>query len=240
MQLVLRMIDRRSTAPMLRLLPGRYQFGRARDCQVRFHQRAVSWHHFAVTVGPAGATVCDQGSRHGTVVNGRTVSGEQALRDRDRLSVADSTFLVGLLRDEIDFGSACLTVPLEGHGPPVHIPAPPIAETVHRACGIAASIYIDGTGRWLGGDQYELEKALDVFLNGAGYLATVEDEGAEWGIDLVLHAVPDVPQWVWRLTTWLQNWPVPAGTALSVAVYPAHGGVQHQRIELHGRAPSCT
>lgn len=240
MQLVLRMIGGGTTGPVLRLPPGRYLFGRSRECQVRFREQAVSRRHLALNVGPADATVGDLGSRHGTVVNGRTITGEQALRDGDLLSVAGSTFLVRVVRDECDLGSASLTVPGKGHGPPVEIPDPQIPEPVQPAGGIGARIYIDGDGRWLGGDQNELENALDQLLNGAGYVVWVEDVGPEWGIDLVLHADADVAEWVRRLTAWLQDWPVPPGTVLSVVAYPAAGGFQHQRIEIPGRTTCVT
>ncbi|HKB02158.1 MAG TPA: FHA domain-containing protein [Gemmataceae bacterium] len=205
MQLVLRMIGGSTPGPVLRLPPGRYRFGRSRDCQVRFQERAVSRHHLAVTVGPADASVCDQGSRHGTVLNGRTITGEQALRDGDQLSLASSAFLVRLVADETDLGPEYVTVPGEPHGPPVEIPVPQGPEPACPAPGIGATVYIYGPGQWLGEGQRELECALDRLLDGAGYLAAVEDQGPEWGTDLVLHADADVEGWVSRLAVWLQE-----------------------------------
>jgi len=239
MQLVLRMIGGGTAGPVLRLPPGRYLFGRARECQVRFREQAVSRRHLAVYVGPADAFVCDLGSRHGTVVNGRTTVGEQALRDGDQLSVASSTFLVRLVGDEIDLGPGYVTVPGEEHGPPVEIPAPPIQDPGRAAGGIGAKVYIYGPGRWLGEGHRGFERTLGRLLHGAGYLATDEDQGPEWGIDLVLHVDTDVEEWVNRLAAWLQDWPVPEGTALSVIAYPTPGGVRHQRIEIPGRSVRC-
>jgi hypothetical protein len=240
MQLVLRMSGGGSTGPVLRLPPGRYLFGRSREGQVRFREQAVSRRHLVLSVGPADASVCDLGSRHGTLMNGRTTTGELALRDGDRLAVGASTFLVRLVGDEIDLGLGYVTVPGEGHGPPVEIPAPRSPDPAQTVGGIGATVYIYGPGLWLGRDGPELECALGHLLHGAGYLTAVEDQGPEWGIDLVLHAGADVDGWVSRLAAWLQDWPVPEGTALSVTAYPAPGGFLHQRVEIPGRTMRCT
>jgi DNA-binding winged helix-turn-helix (wHTH) protein len=57
--------------------------GRGPDVQVRLEAPSVSRHHARVTIADGIATVEDLGSKNGTTVNGRSISGPKVLEDGD-------------------------------------------------------------------------------------------------------------------------------------------------------------
>jgi uncharacterized protein (TIGR02996 family) len=240
-QPILRLVTHENPKRVLRCPPGRYLLGRSTNCQVRFQDDAVSRHHAALQVSVDGASLCDLGSRHGTAVNGWRLRGERALCAGDRVSVASNTFLVQFVREEDSSGLDCLTVPHEGEGQAVEIPASrgspclpasaPLRDWAWKSEWPSAKLHIY-SGVWHMDNCFGLERGLDQLLGGDGYVTHDEDQGPEWGIDLVLRPGAEVEAWVARLVTFLQHWPVPAGTWLSVIAYPSTGGFKHQRLEI--------
>lgn len=79
----------------------KFVIGRAEDCQLRPHSDQVSRHHCEITVEEGGVHVRDCGSRNGTRVNGREISGSRELKTGDRISVGPLEFDV---RVRVDVG----------------------------------------------------------------------------------------------------------------------------------------
>jgi hypothetical protein len=248
MQLILRLIGHEAPAPVTRFPPGQYILGRSSVCHVRFEDQAVSRRHALLSVDLDRASVCDLDSKYGTAVNGWSTAAEQALSDGDRLSLAGNNFRVRFHADEDSPGPGCLTVPSGSQGPAVEIPVPrggpcagaSLPDPALRTGGVGAKVYIFCSGPWIGGDGRGFEWALDGLLRGNGHRTFDEDQGFNWGIDMLLYAGADVEAWVGRLVTFLQDWQVPEGTVLSIIAYPGCGGVKHQRIEIPSRTSTCT
>lgn len=68
--------------------------GRDGGCGIVLHDVLVSRNHCHVLVDARGAVVEDLGSRNGTWLNGRRVSGSVEVRDGDELRVGDAVLLV--------------------------------------------------------------------------------------------------------------------------------------------------
>ena len=85
-------------------LAGVTTIGRSPECTVRLEDRTVSRTHATVSVDARGAVVEDAGSRHGTFLDGRPVSGTTALRDGSTITVGDVDLLVERHRDEAEAG----------------------------------------------------------------------------------------------------------------------------------------
>ncbi|MHB8799864.1 MAG: FHA domain-containing protein [Thermoanaerobaculia bacterium] len=73
---------------------GRTVVGRDGSCGIVLHDTLVSRSHFRVLVEAGGAVVEDLGSRNGTWLNGRRVSGPAEVRDGDELRAGDAVLLV--------------------------------------------------------------------------------------------------------------------------------------------------
>jgi predicted component of type VI protein secretion system len=79
------------------LIPGpKFLIGRGDDCQLRPKSEAVSRRHCMLQVEEGRATVCDLGSRNGTLVNDQRVEGRYTLKTGDRLTVGQLRFEVEL------------------------------------------------------------------------------------------------------------------------------------------------
>jgi DNA-binding winged helix-turn-helix (wHTH) protein len=96
-----------SEAPMYRLIwgnreialmPGENGIGRAADSTLWIDDSAVSRHHARIVIGDSGAVLEDLGSKNGTLVRGRRISGKRKLSDKDFIQIgpADLTFRVFL------------------------------------------------------------------------------------------------------------------------------------------------
>jgi DNA-binding winged helix-turn-helix (wHTH) protein len=65
------------------LEPGDNLIGRDQEAVVWIDDESVSRRHARVTISPEGATIEDLGSKNGTFVNGRRISGPQRLAEGD-------------------------------------------------------------------------------------------------------------------------------------------------------------
>jgi len=73
----------------IRLHEGENVLGREPDAAVRLDSNRTSRVHAVIRIGESGAAIADLGSRNGTSVNERSVCGEVALRDGDRIRLAE-------------------------------------------------------------------------------------------------------------------------------------------------------
>ena len=94
-------------------LAGVATIGRSPESTVRLEDRTVSRTHARVSVGDGGPVVEDAGSSHGTLVDGRPVSGPTALRDGATISIGDVDLRVEQHRDESEAGRT-IVVPANG------------------------------------------------------------------------------------------------------------------------------
>lgn len=76
--------------------PGEYFFGRGEECHVRFNSDWVSRQHCLLAVGPNAVMLTDLGSRNGTLLNGRLLQQEQALKEGDQVHIGPVVFAVRL------------------------------------------------------------------------------------------------------------------------------------------------
>lgn len=118
---------------------GRIRVGRGRECELRPVEpgdRSVSRVHCEIVLRPGGEVVLrDVGSRHGTLVNDRPVSGERAIGpgDRIRLGAAGPELIVEtLLKPVADAATPRTPPPPEpppaAEPPPRPTPVPPAEE----------------------------------------------------------------------------------------------------------------
>jgi pSer/pThr/pTyr-binding forkhead associated (FHA) protein len=75
---------------------GEYVIGRGAECDVRPDSEWVSRQHCLLRVAQDGVFLRDLGSRNGTLINGRLVSGERRLDDGDRIQIGPLVFEVRL------------------------------------------------------------------------------------------------------------------------------------------------
>jgi pSer/pThr/pTyr-binding forkhead associated (FHA) protein len=77
------------TMPTLRI-------GRGENCHLRPNSELVSREHAEFAVTPDKVTIRDLGSRNGTLVNGKALTGTYTLKDRDLVQVGPLTFAVSI------------------------------------------------------------------------------------------------------------------------------------------------
>jgi len=78
-------------------LAGRsFKIGRGETCQLRPNSEQVSREHAEFIVTPEKVTVRDLGSRNGTIVNGKTLTGPCTLKDTDLIQVGPLTFAISI------------------------------------------------------------------------------------------------------------------------------------------------
>jgi putative peptide zinc metalloprotease protein len=87
--------------------------GRSPESTVRLEDRTVSRVHARVTLASGGPTLEDAGSSHGTLVDGRPVSGPTPLRDGATISVGDVDLRLERHRDASEAGRT-IVVPANG------------------------------------------------------------------------------------------------------------------------------
>lgn len=73
---------------------GELQIGRAPEAHVRIEDELVSRQHAQLLVVPDGLRITDLGSRHGTMVNGRRISGPQLLGSGDVITIGNAALIV--------------------------------------------------------------------------------------------------------------------------------------------------
>jgi predicted component of type VI protein secretion system len=87
-------------------LAGVFVVGRGDDCQLRLDDMAVSRRHCVLTPTAMGVQVVDEGSRHGTALNGERLSEPAIAQQGDRITVGNEVLVVRdmerLARAELD------------------------------------------------------------------------------------------------------------------------------------------
>jgi pSer/pThr/pTyr-binding forkhead associated (FHA) protein len=97
MNYVLQVVRGRSASTTLKLADGVTVIGRHDDCLIRIKSSQVSRRHCELFEVADKLTLRDLGSSNGTFVNGKKVSGQQALRHGDELTVGGVTLRVAQL-----------------------------------------------------------------------------------------------------------------------------------------------
>jgi pSer/pThr/pTyr-binding forkhead associated (FHA) protein len=122
------LVQGRPNGRRLEFPPGEYLIGRGLECHVRPESDWVSRQHCRLRVSRGGASICDLGSRNGTLVNGSLVVGERSLRDGDLVQIGPLVFAVRFPEAAVEttVGAAAPTaVPEEGA---VELGSPPESE----------------------------------------------------------------------------------------------------------------
>jgi DNA-binding winged helix-turn-helix (wHTH) protein len=73
---------------------GEHLLGRGSDCSVLIEAPGVSRNHARIVVAGSSTTIADLGSRNGTYVNRRRISGPVLLRDGDEIAIGTVTITV--------------------------------------------------------------------------------------------------------------------------------------------------
>jgi len=73
-----------------------FKIGRGENCQLRPNSEQVSREHTEFTIRDGVVSVRDLGSRNGTHVNGKALTGPCPLKDRDLVQVGPLTFAVSI------------------------------------------------------------------------------------------------------------------------------------------------
>jgi predicted component of type VI protein secretion system len=97
MNYVLQVVRGRSASTTLKLADGVTVIGRHDDCLIRIKSSQVSRRHCELFEVAEKLTLRDLGSSNGTFVNGKKVSGQQALKHGDELTVGAVTLRVAQL-----------------------------------------------------------------------------------------------------------------------------------------------
>jgi pSer/pThr/pTyr-binding forkhead associated (FHA) protein len=74
-----------------------FRIGRGETCHLRPNSERVSREHAEFLVTANSVTIRDLGSRNGTLVNGKALTQEVPLKDRDQVQVGPLTFAVSIL-----------------------------------------------------------------------------------------------------------------------------------------------
>ena len=79
--------------------PSRSEFkiGRGETCHLRPASEQVSREHAEFSIDGDVVSVCDLGSRNGTLVNGKAITEPYVLKDRDLVQVGQLTFAVAII-----------------------------------------------------------------------------------------------------------------------------------------------
>jgi predicted component of type VI protein secretion system len=94
MNYVLQVVRGRSASTTLKLADGVTSIGRHDDCLIRIKSSQVSRRHCELFEASDKLTIRDLGSSNGTFVNGKKVTGQQALKPGDELTVGAVTLRV--------------------------------------------------------------------------------------------------------------------------------------------------
>jgi pSer/pThr/pTyr-binding forkhead associated (FHA) protein len=112
-------VQGRPSGKRLSFPPGDYLIGRGEECHVRPDSDWVSRQHCRLRVTTEGASICDLGSRNGTLVNGdlvRVADGERPLKHGDKVQIGPLVFAIYDPQASAGTppGSAATSVPQEG------------------------------------------------------------------------------------------------------------------------------
>src|SRR5262249_42335965 len=78
------------------LVGPKFKIGRGETCHLRPNSEQVSREHAEFTITGDAVMVSDLGSRNGTLVNGKALTAEYRLKDRDLVQVGPLTFAVSI------------------------------------------------------------------------------------------------------------------------------------------------
>jgi predicted component of type VI protein secretion system len=78
------------------LVGPKFKIGRGETCHLRPNSEQVSREHAEFTIGANSVSVRDLASRNGTLVNGKALTEEVRLKDRDLVQVGPLTFAVSI------------------------------------------------------------------------------------------------------------------------------------------------
>ena len=73
-----------------------FRIGRGENCQLRPNSEQVSREHAEFSITAGRVVIRDLGSRNGTFVNNRVLTGPIALKDRDLIEVGVLTFAISI------------------------------------------------------------------------------------------------------------------------------------------------
>jgi pSer/pThr/pTyr-binding forkhead associated (FHA) protein len=96
MELRLKVLGGKQAGQEIPIAGPKFLIGRGEECQLRPNSDAVSRQHCMLQLEDGRATVCDLGSRNGTLVNDQRVEGRYTLKTGDRLTIGQLRFEVQL------------------------------------------------------------------------------------------------------------------------------------------------
>jgi predicted component of type VI protein secretion system len=137
MQLRMKVVQGKPRGHCLVFPNGKFMFGRGPECDVRPNSDLISRQHCLLQVDDERALIRDLGSRNGTLINGRLVTGEQTLAHGDTLQLGPLVLEV-ILDVDVPFGgkSLCDTAMVAQDITTEARPAP-----VVEACELRAEAY---------------------------------------------------------------------------------------------------
>ncbi|MDX2035416.1 MAG: FHA domain-containing protein [Isosphaeraceae bacterium] len=121
------------------LLGPRFKIGRGETCHLRPNSELVSREHAEFSVVGETVSVKDLGSRNGTLLNGKALTGESTLKDGDLVQVGPLTFAVSIQ------GVTASPKPATAPTPPAQAPAAAAAASLDDISG-------DDIDSWLGNE----------------------------------------------------------------------------------------
>jgi hypothetical protein len=201
---------------------GEVVVGRSPDCHITIEDPLISRQHAKIVVTPTSATFVDLGSRNGSRINGRQVSGSTPLADADRIRLGAQElvfFEVGPERraprqtGAMLFCNKCATPFPEGARVCPHCGAPPSAFT--REDETMSGVFLEPRRTWmlqLMGEVLEralstqkleeaeriLQRAVDEFANRLAAADPVDDRQLTQIADYALRLarLQNDPGWV--------------------------------------------
>ena len=96
MKVQLTVVQGKPEGKVIPLAGPKFKIGRGETCHLRPNSELVSREHAEFSITPEQVSVADLGSRNGTLVNGKAISGSCALRDNDLVTVGHLTFAVSI------------------------------------------------------------------------------------------------------------------------------------------------
>ena len=87
MFMTLRVLEGNAAGKEVKVRSSSFFIGRGDDCQMRPTSLSVSRHHCLLLVNDGRASICDLGSRNGTLLNGMPVVGKHQLKSGDKVTV---------------------------------------------------------------------------------------------------------------------------------------------------------
>lgn len=96
MKVQLIVVQGRPEGKVIPLVGPKFKIGRGETCHLRPNSEQVSREHAEFTITGDSVSVRDLGSRNGTLVNGKALTEECRLKDRDLVQVGPLTFAVSL------------------------------------------------------------------------------------------------------------------------------------------------